>query len=307
MTSTAANTRDIHSPANVAPEDYDYFGFWDWNATIVSDEMAMMVALAGPEAAAAFRASREAEIERRIELRAEIRSAGYQGNFEAKGTCDHCGANFIYGSIFRHVPTGQLVVVGWICADETFDVPDRAALDQKRARERAAHGRERLRVLTSTIAWVTEDTTRIGVIGWLISHQDESGFYSDLLAKLRKYGPLSERQEAAVRKGPAQEAARAARAAEAAQAGPVPTGSRLLIEGEVLTTKWQESMYGGALKMLVKLANGSKVWGSVPSSIEVAKGDTVRFNANVEASNDDPSFGFFKRPTKATVTMEAGK
>ena len=36
----------------------------------------------------------------------------------------------------------------------------------------------------------------------------------------------------------------------------------------------------------------------------LAKGDRVTFRANVEPSNDDAKFGFYKRPTKASFLAE---
>lgn len=299
---TTTSGRDLHSPANVRPEDYSYRGCWE-PLQAVGHQTAMMVALMGPRAAEAFQADRIRRVEEHKALLREIADAGYKGNFDAKRTCDHCGAYFKYGSIFRHEPTGHLIVVGWICAEQTFDCPTKAALDQKKARERAAGGREALRNAEAVQAWVDEDPTRqTDVIDWMLAHPEDS-FYQDLLGKMRKYGPLSERQEAAVRKGPAMEAARAARAAQDAEAGPVPEG-RMVIEGEVVSTKWQDSDFGGSLKMLVRLGNGSKVWGSVPSSLqameqEITRGDTVRFTATVTRSDRDESFGFFKRPAKA--------
>ena len=99
---------------------------------------------------------------------------------------------------------------------------------------------------------------------------------------------------------------KAARAVEEAKrqavleaAEPCPTG-KVEISGIVLTTKWQESMYGSTLKMLVQDDRGFKVWGSVPSKLENVKGRSVSFSATVQPSEDDEKFGFFKRPTKAT-------
>lgn len=96
------------------------------------------------------------------------------------------------------------------------------------------------------------------------------------------------------------EAKQAEQEARAAAAPDVPE-ERLEIVGEVLTTKWQDSDWGGAFKMLVIDDRGFKVWGSVPRAIEddVARGKWVAFVATCEPSKDDPKFGFFKRPSKA--------
>ena len=67
----------------------------------------------------------------------------------------------------------------------------------------------------------------------------------------------------------------------------------------MLTTKWQDSHFGITLKMLVRDDRGFKVWGTVPSSLpNTESGDRVTFIAAVEASDDDETFGFFKRPRR---------
>jgi hypothetical protein len=93
-------------------------------------------------------------------------------------------------------------------------------------------------------------------------------------------------------------AAKAVEEAEYESAEPCPTG-RVAITGDVLATKLQEGFYGDTWKMLVKDDRGFKVWGSIPSSLDVIRGDRVSFMAAVEPSEDDEKFGFFKRPTKA--------
>ena len=73
---------------------------------------------------------------------------------------------------------------------------------------------------------------------------------------------------------------------------------RLDVEGEILSVKWKDSDFGGSYKMLVKLSDGRRCWGSVPSKLDEAEeGDSVRFKATFSKSNDDPKFAFFKRPS----------
>ena len=58
-------------------------------------------------------------------------------------------------------------------------------------------------------------------------------------------------------------------------------------------------------KMLVG-GNGWKVWGTYPTKLyDAEKGDTVRFVATVEASEDDAAFGFFKRPKACEIVKVA--
>ena len=134
----------------------------------------------------------------------------------------------------------------------------------------------------------------------------------DIVGKVVKYGNLpSEKAQAylvklldLIERAPEIAAEKAAaKALELANAKPVPVvEGRVLVKGEVISLKWQEGYYGNVLKMLVK-ADGYKLWGSVPSAIadEVERGAVVEFNASVKASDDDKSFGFFSRPSKAKV------
>lgn len=76
---------------------------------------------------------------------------------------------------------------------------------------------------------------------------------------------------------------------------------RQVINGTVLAMKNQESDWGSVLKMLVQDDRGFRVWGSVPSSLDCNREDQITFTATVSQSDKDSKFGFFKRPTKASV------
>lgn len=70
------------------------------------------------------------------------------------------------------------------------------------------------------------------------------------------------------------------------------------IEGEILTTKIVESDYGSTEKMLLKLSDGRKCWGTVPSKLDTFDlGDVIRIKATISISRDDKTFAFFKRPS----------
>jgi hypothetical protein len=47
-------------------------------------------------------------------------------------------------------------------------------------------------------------------------------------------------------------------------------------------------------KLLIRLDNGGKVYGSRFANLE--KGDRIRFTATFEQSKDDTKFGFYSRP-----------
>lgn len=118
-------------------------------------------------------------------------------------------------------------------------------------------------------------------------------FGKDLRERLDEFGALTERQTAAALRIAAE---------KATEPAPTPVvEGRIEIVGKVSTTKWVDNAYGGALKMLVLDDRGFKVWGTVPSALEVSQGDRVTFTATVTASTDDESFGWYKRPSKAEV------
>lgn len=137
----------------------------------------------------------------------------------------------------------------------------------------------------------------------------------DIVSKLVKYGSVSDKALNFVRVlieriNKAPEIA-AARAAELEAAKPVPTdlhGKRADFRGTVLTVKEPDEYDRfGSTKMLVKHADGWKLWGTVPSSIlhDIARGDEVEFSATIKVSDKDPKFGFWSRPTKARLIKAA--
>lgn len=102
----------------------------------------------------------------------------------------------------------------------------------------------------------------------------------------------------------ANQAAAAVRIAAEKAAEPEATAvieGRIKITGKVVTIKWQDSAYGGSLKMLVLDDRGFKVWGTVPSALDAERGQMVAFTATVKASGDDETFGFYKRPSGAVL------
>ncbi len=82
---------------------------------------------------------------------------------------------------------------------------------------------------------------------------------------------------------------------------------RRKIIGTVISTKLQNSEYGPQAKMLVEEITGNRLYGTVPTRLRarVEAGERVRFDAEIKPSDDDPHFGFFKRPTNAELLAPA--
>lgn len=140
-----------------------------------------------------------------------------------------------------------------------------------------------------------------------------TGVLADIARKARRYGSVSEKQiqfvEKLVSEIEGKVVAYRAKLAERATAPALPalTEGRQTIEGVVTKLVWKDNDfgYGGSFKATVKLDSGQRVWGTLPSSIEedTEVGARIRFDAKVQPKEDDPSFGFYSRPTKATVVV----
>jgi hypothetical protein len=159
------------------------------------------------------------------------------------------------------------------------------------------------------------------VLEWMRSLRGSSSEYEDALAKLADAPVVTARHlgylcSAVVVFKRSQQQAR-----ERAERGPVETGNGVKVTGKVVGCKVHESAYGETWKLTIQTENGSRVWVSLPSSLEEAWwqsqqdaeygaqtsipdwfiGKGITFVANVEASRDDETFGFAKRPRKAEL------
>lgn len=173
----------------------------------------------------------------------------------------------------------------------------KAAADETRTLWAAAHADVVTFLTTADIAW--------------------SDFLTDLADQLDDRGELTPGQVEAVRRNIARQAERdAKRAADAARPTvPVVAGKGVEVTGEVIKVDVKDNPYAynsNRVVMTVRDDRGFAVWGTVPGSLrdEVSLtelvGRRVRFTANVEASDRDETFGFFKTPRRAEVLDLAG-
>ena len=74
---------------------------------------------------------------------------------------------------------------------------------------------------------------------------------------------------------------------------------RTQVRGRLIDRK---RTFGGYWRCLIKHADGWKVWGTCPRAlVEAEIGSLVEFVATVRAKEDDPKFGFYRRPAAAKV------
>lgn len=293
------NTRtDVHRPTALIPADYTWVGYTD-DGDAYSDRLMDGPLFPPVQAPAADELRREANPSR-------VRNAIHPGG------CDACGQQGLrYRHYFRHDPTGDVIVLGDQCVERmNFDNAEgyKAARKVKAQREQEVidrQAREWGEANKAALDFLTE-----AYEGTVKLNGGIEDFVLDLRAKLYRYGSLSEKQTAAVEKIAAKQAEFAAerkqREAEEGEAQPIPAEvreGRSTITGKVVSLKWRESQFGGAFKMVVRDDRGFKVWGTAPDSLfedsEIPNGTRVRFDAAVTVSDDDETFGFYKRPTKA--------
>lgn len=277
---------DIHSPKNFDPTRYTFVGH-----IYLGSEPAILMALRDDSR------TRDAWV--------ALNTSTYKGNWEDKRTCDHCGTSFMYGAVFRH-ENGEAIVVGHQCANNAFGYDSRRDYDLRRFMRRVDQAKHQAAMEIQAQNFI--------IINHLADDLETSHYIiNDLKGYLLKYGSLSDKQVALVRKIAAEQRGRMAdMEAEKATRAPVICG-KIRVCGKVLSTKTVDHGFGYTLKMLVKDDRGFVVWGAVPAALRDAldgrptwelKGWTVCFTAVVERSKDDETFGFFKRPRKVEIKKE---
>lgn len=218
--------------------------------------------------------------------------------------CIHCGnTNVRWITAVRYLPTGEMVVFG---ADCTARLQFRNRNEFKLAQlKRRGDVRAAALKVWHQVERFLEQNPEIAAARTQIDGPVHAGnaFVQDVLAKLAKYGSLSEKQVAAVKASLARDIERATRREADAQEvrGDAPEG-RVEITGEVVALKTQATDFGDTTKALVKLANNAKVWLTACSGFE--RGAVVTVRATFKRSATDRSFAFGSRPQ--LVRIEGG-
>lgn len=274
---TTMTRTDEHSPSNFDPAEYEYVGTFDgWRDYRIS----------------------EGQLAIETALRTALDHHGFEGgNWHRNGTCDHCGARMRYVVVYRHI-SGVHIATGETCADERFELPDRASFDRKALIGLAAAARVAAEKAASIAKIYAENPGLSEIFDRHASHD----FIGDVARKLNNYGSISERQIAAVFRVAAKiDTVQAERAAEIKV--PAPSG-RVTFDGVVVSRKWKDSDFGGGFKLTIKVTapDGGVwlAWVSEPGALTTERGDIVRMTATLTPSGNDPAFAFGKRPAKVS-------
>jgi len=232
-------------------------------------------------------------------------------------SCDSCGAHYNNGVLFHHVTDDRTISIGWQCADKmgmTFNLAEANSLKDGAKSVGILKLANRL-AWADRMAWGRANRNLLRAVT-----RGQHYIAKDIRVRLAKgsrfYAP-SEAQATLVLKLYAQQN----EPEEPKVSAPI-ADKRQTVEGEIVSVRWKDSDYGGAFKMTVKITTPDGVWitwGTLPTKLEeeaytekqrredfetatvdILKGCTVRFDAKLQAGNDE-HFCFFKRPTKTSI------
>lgn len=218
--------------------------------------------------------------------------------------CAHCGKRIRYVAELKKITTDEVITVGETCLDSRFGIT-RAEFDA--LREQGKLNAQRATLNERKAQFIAE----FPVMQEIINRKNDNHILADLALKFDMYAELSTKQLelgkklfAQVDEYNARKAVRDAADAELiAQGVEIPTG-RVLVDGKVLSTKFEETEFGYSAKMLVQDKAGWKVWCSIPGYRDLVNGTNVRFS--VDITPKDKLFGFGKRPTKFVAEIQEG-
>lgn len=227
-------------------------------------------------------------------------------SFPRRTRCDCCGHSLKYSCLIQHVPSKAFYFVGRDCARTFTALKDHASVKNDDVGMAVA---QRLACNRREAQWLAANTDGAALLAWAKTGLNRTA--QDIAGKLRSYG-LSDAQTAFLRSLKSKDDAQRAAATGKVEAGKQNiTGTIASVKAKTIEpyTRWDKTKV--VYKVLVALDNGTKVWGSAPGSFDETgthaitgdgtipkQGERVSFSATVEPSDNDPLFGFFKRPTK---------
>lgn len=237
------------------------------------------------------------------------------------GTCHHCGKAIVWEVKWLHKPSNNVVTFGETCTEILGMSNDRIAhemvLLKRQAENERRQEKAKLEREDREIQFRAEQPEVVKFLDML--EDDESfEFLRDMKQSFAHWGSLTDRQVESVKKCMAgRERFLARKMQEAIEEEQIPAfvEGRYEMVGTVLSHDWYDNHFTGGRdhKMLVKLDNGNRVFGSVPRDISnylyhndenesrELKGMRVKFTATAEQKKGEDHFGYFKRPSKASV------
>jgi hypothetical protein len=193
--------------------------------------------------------------------------------FGSPGKCGSCGAWFVYGELWRHDLTGDLVHLGHDCALKYGLMMDRSAAELANGRARAAvatqiHRAERAEERAAFLA-ANPGLAEAFEVGDAQSVDRAPQIIADIAARFVEFAQLSEKQIALVLRL-ADEIKNPKPVAPEDVHVPAPFGKGVTFEGVITSAKLRTSDWGTSWKISIKVAaeGGSWIaWGSAPAGV----------------------------------------
>jgi hypothetical protein len=225
---------------------------------------------------------------------------GWYVNRQAR--CDHCNQPIKHFVVLSHGVTNDHIIVGWQCYDETFSYATQIELDLARAKKAAEAKIRRKMINTKREAWTKEHAELYA----FLQTNSYNSFFGSLLNSVADWGSLTERQEEAAYKAMQKWQARQEEKANEPEAQEAPSG-RIQGKFKVLGKKREQNPYAYNSYIWKMVAQETekryRIYVTIPTSVryEVEKGSIVEMSVDLTPSDDDPTFAYGKRPTKATL------
>lgn len=290
-----------HGVTNWNPEDYKYIGSY----YLGSHEGALELAYGDNSEEA-----NDIILEQLLAINAE--HSALTGDDMVR--CQHCGVAHKYGMAWRHAPSGEFVTTGWICADKLLPMKSAGDMERKRLERKAKVLRKQMKRKAEIRNFYSQNPDLQEIF-----ENGEHHIIKDIHSALQKYGKLSDKQVAFVRKLWKEEQEKKAKV-ESGEIELLEEG-RQTFEGTVISRKTKETFYGLQHKWLVENDEGHRVWCTEPKQYEDElyreyqearkeddricggpDGDRRRVSFRVTISKtDDPQFYFGKRPSSLEI------
>jgi hypothetical protein len=245
----AYNTRtDAHRPSTIIPANYEQWNDYALASSAGGWPTPSMGISCKTDRVTCLDTGRCCVVSTERHARAEGRAV-----YGSAGRCGVCGANYTYGTMFRHEPTGEIVHMGHDCARKyemladwtAFELGlDRARKTAGKVAEQAKNDAERREFLDAHPG--LEDAFTV-----------EHRIISDIKARFVQWRSVSDKQVALVLK--IANEIRNPPTVPVEINVPAPTG-RVTFTGVIMSAKVRETDFGSDLKITVKVQAEGGVW-----------------------------------------------
>lgn len=205
------------------------------------------------------------------------------------GKCTICGASYIYGDIWQHMPTGEYIHVGHMCVDKM-------ASQDRRAFE---HGRVKFINRQIELVRLKEFCDANEGMKQVFEFADQNSVIQDMKTKVLLWGNLSEKQ-IAYAKSLAEKILNPVPKPDAPEPLVLNDG-RGTYTGSFVSIKTDEGPFGYVTKglfIVVKDGKQAKIWMTVPSDVEKNVEATIAVTLK---KGNEIGFYFGSRPTLKKV------